>query len=118
MNGQFDTFLNGVQVWAVDSGMSQRQCMVSLVYSPCESRASMHAFQEQARNDTHNTTFEPVLSHSSISSYLGIDKRDGLSSMAKHLLESQCTSHLIWHGIHLVRRLIRYQCGSSSSEMA
>ncbi|KAH8119963.1 Rsm22-domain-containing protein [Phellopilus nigrolimitatus] len=61
--------------------------------------ASMHAFQRQPEDEGQSTPIEPVLSRSTISSYLAFDKRDGLSAMAKRLVQGKdiCTTKITWN---------------------
>ncbi|EJD03728.1 Rsm22-domain-containing protein [Fomitiporia mediterranea MF3/22] len=61
--------------------------------------ASMHAFQEGSEEQDGNTALEPSLSRSIITSYLGFEKRKGLSNMAKRLIEDSNvgSASVRWH---------------------
>ena len=49
----------------------------------------MHTFQLLTHEKDNDFGTEKLMSQSTISSYLNIEKRDGLSSMAKQLLKSR-----------------------------
>ncbi|KAL5535734.1 RSM22 [Sanghuangporus sanghuang] len=55
--------------------------------------ASMHAFQETSDEEEAVPKPDALLSQSTISSYLGIERRDALTSMAKKLIEGSDTAH-------------------------
>jgi hypothetical protein len=51
-------------------------------------RAAMHAFQKPPDSEKGISEDEPQLRHSNIITYTGIDKREGLVTIAKRLLRS------------------------------
>ncbi|OCB85565.1 Rsm22-domain-containing protein [Sanghuangporus baumii] len=58
--------------------------------------ASMHAFQETSDEEEAVPKPDALLSQSTISSYLGIERRDALTSMAKKLIEDTAHTTVRW----------------------
>lgn len=50
----------------------------------------MHAFQKQANAEKGFSPEDPKIANSHIISYTGIEKREGLVTIAKRLLRSRC----------------------------
>lgn len=51
-------------------------------------RAAAHTFQKPIDEGQRASADEPQLRHSKITNYMGIDKREGLVTIAKRLLRS------------------------------
>lgn len=56
----------------------------------------MHAFQEPPMEAADEAGIEPLLSQSIMTSYVGLEKRDGLSAMAKRLVEGVTLFHMLF----------------------
>lgn len=54
-------------------------------------RASMYAFQKPSNAESGISAEDPRIAHSNILTYTGIDKREGLVTIAKRLLRSEQT---------------------------
>lgn len=64
-------------------------------------RASMHSFQETSGDAQGHVKPEVSLSQSTMTSYLGIERREALSFMAKRLVESRLQSPVRVFGMML-----------------
>lgn len=68
----------------VDSGAISRHSMPNCFSELC--RAALNVFQKSSATPGE----EPLLSNSTVVTYVGLDRREGLVSIAKQLLQSEC----------------------------
>lgn len=74
----------------VDSGAYRKSGFLSTTVDAISFRASLHAFQKPENAETGISADNLQLRHSTILTYTGIDKREGLVTIAKRLLRSMC----------------------------
>ena len=78
--------LIGVPEQALPSGKNMKY---KLKAYQIPSRAAAYSFQKPPDVEQGINAEEPQLRHSALQTYLGIDKRDGLTSMGRHLLKGK-----------------------------
>ena len=87
--GKLKKWLTGVQEPVVGFGAPSFFNMCTIIWI-IDARASTHTFQKPADAGKGSPREDPKIANSHIISYTGIEKREGLVTIAKRLLRSWC----------------------------